>query len=194
VTREAGGRRVLPAAPDFSLLLLKVSGAVPHGGGVRIPRGTTEYETLRAWVAAGTPFGDASAPRVESIRVEPHERQLAMKGQQQLRVIARFSDGREGDVTAHARFQSNNDGLATVTVSGLVTAGEAPGDVAVMASYLGAVDVFRAIVPRAEAVADYPNLPENNFIDTLVFRKLRKLNVVPSDLADDATYLRRVYL
>src|SRR5262249_8234783 len=28
----------------------------------------------------------------------------------------------------------------------------------------------------------------------LVFCKLRKLNVVPSDLADDAEYLRRVYL
>src|SRR5262249_13256100 len=36
--------------------------------------------------------------------------------------------------------------------------------------------------------------PENNFIDRLVFQKLRKLNILPSELADDAEFLRRVYL
>src|SRR5437867_4737932 len=50
LTKEARGRRVLPGAPEFSLLLMKASGAVPHGGGVRIPQGTPEYETLRAWI------------------------------------------------------------------------------------------------------------------------------------------------
>src|SRR2546429_55399 len=77
LTKEARGRRVLPGAPEFSLLLTKASGAMPHGGGVRIPRGTPEYETLRAWIAAGTPLGDPAAPRVASLRVEPAERQLA---------------------------------------------------------------------------------------------------------------------
>src|SRR5437899_5501776 len=48
LTKEARGRRVFPAAPDHSLLLQKISGVVPHGGGVRIRRGTGEYETLRA--------------------------------------------------------------------------------------------------------------------------------------------------
>jgi hypothetical protein len=63
-----------------------------------------------------------------------------------------------------------------------------------MASFMNAVDTFRLIVPRAENIEPYPNLPENNFIDGLVFRKLRKLHILPSDLADDAAYLRRVYL
>ena len=50
-----------------------------------------------------------------------------------------------------------------------------------MASYMNAVDVFRAVVPRAETIAKWPDLPENNFIDGLVFKKLRKLNVLPSE-------------
>src|SRR5262249_19675389 len=104
------------------------------------------------------------------------------------------SDGREADVTAHAKFQSNNEGLAAVEPSGLVTAGEVPGEAAVMASFMNAVDVFRVVVPRAEEIKDYPAVPENNFIDHHVFLKLRKLNIVPSDLADDAEFLRRVYL
>src|SRR5207253_11461661 len=66
-----------------------------------------------------------------------------------------------------------------------LTAGETPGEVAVMASYLSKVDTFRALVPRAEKIADYPKVPENNFVDALVFARLRRLNIVPSDLADD---------
>jgi hypothetical protein len=149
---------------------------------------------LRAWVAAGMPVGPADAPRVTSLRVEPRERVLDARGQQQLRVVARYSDGHEVDVTAHARFQSNNDALATVDGDGLVTAGEVPGEAAVMASFMNVMGSFRAVVPRAGAIAKYPAVPENNFIDRLVFARLRKLNVVPSELADDPTYLRRAYL
>jgi hypothetical protein len=194
LTKEARGRRVFPSAPEHSLVLGKISGRVPHGGGLRIPRSSAEYATIRDWIAAGAPFGLADDPKVVSIRLEPSERVLALKGQQQLRVVARWSDGREADVTGHARFQSNNEGLATVSADGLVSAGETPGDVAVMASYMNSVDVFRALIPRAETIADFPNFPANNFIDTLVFRKLKKLNILPSEMADDAEFLRRVYL
>jgi hypothetical protein len=194
LVKESRGRRIFPAAPEQSLFLTKISGRVPHGGGLRIRRGTSDYETLRAWIAAGMPFGEAADPRVVSIRVEPNERQLAMRSQQQLRVIARYTDGRETDVTAHARFQSNNEGLASVHPDGLVTAGEAPGEVAVMASFMGPVDVFRTIIPRSQQIENYPQLATNNFIDGFVFAKLKKLNILPSEQADDAEYLRRVYL
>jgi hypothetical protein len=192
--KEGRGRRVFPPAPEHSLLLAKVSGAVPHGGGLRLRRGTDEYETLRAWIAAGAPFGDAAEPRVVRVRVEPRERTLAMRSRQQLRVVARYADGRDIDVTRLAKYQSNNEGLAAVDEDGLVTAGETPGAVAVMASFMGAVDVFTALIPRAEAIPRYPALLTNNFIDPLVFGKLRKLHILPSELADDAEYLRRVYL
>jgi hypothetical protein len=194
LVKEGRGRRVFPASPDASLLLGKMSGRVPHGGGVRIPRNSSEYETIRDWIAAGLPFGNPDDPKVTAVRVEPSERQLAMHGSQQLRVIARYSDGREADVTAHARYQSNNDGLASVNATGLVSVADVPGEAAIMASYMNAVDVFRAVVPRAETIAKWPDLPENNFIDGLVYRKLHKLNVLPSETCDDADYLRRVYL
>lgn len=192
--KEARGRRIMHAAPDNSLLLAKASGKIAHGGGTRIRRGTLEYDTIRGWIAAGTPIGDPAAPHVESIRVEPSERSMTMRAVQQLRVVACYSNGDEKDVTHHARFQSNNDGLASVAEDGQVTAGDTPGEVAVMANFMGAVATFRAIIPRGELIADYPKIPENNFIDTLAFAKLKKLNIVPSELADDATYLRRVYL
>jgi hypothetical protein len=194
LVKEDRGRRVFPAAPDASLLLAKASGAVPHGGGVRVPRNSLEYETIREWIAAGLPRGNPDDAKVTAVRVEPAERVLATHGTQQLRVMARYSDGRETDVTAHARYQSNNDGLATVSATGLVSASDLPGEAAVMASYMNAVDVFRTVVPRAGRAEKWPDLPENNFIDGLVYKKLRKLNVLPSELCDDADFLRRAYL
>jgi hypothetical protein len=194
LVKEARGRRILFAAPEHSLILAKATGAVPHGGGIRLVRNGPEFELIRAWIAAGAPFGDPKASRVASVRVEPRERVLNVKGEQQLRVIARFQDGREIDVTAHAKFQSNNESMASVSADGLVSVHEVPGEVAIMATYLSHVDTFRALVPRPEKIANYPKVPENNFIDTLVFGKLRQLNIVASELADDAEYLRRVYL
>ena len=192
--KESRGRRVLPSAPESSLLLMKAAGQMPHGGGVRLRAGTDEYELLRGWIAAGVPFGDPKAPSVTAIRVEPKERLLAMKGAQQLRVMARYSDGREVDVTAHARYQANNEGLANVSADGLVSVAQTPGEVAIMASYANCVDTFRAIVPRAESIANYPAFPANNFIDGHVITKLKKLNIAPSELCSDSDYLRRVYL
>lgn len=194
LVKESRGRRVFVSAPEQSLLLTKVCGTVAHGGGIRIPRTSSDYDTLRGWITAGVPYGPADAPRVTAVRVEPRERLLAMHGSQQLRVLARYSDGREVDVTPHAKFQSNNESVAAVNPLGLVAIGEVPGEGAIMASYMNAVDVFRAVVPRSEKIDKYPDFPTQNFVDPLVSAKLRKLNVVPSELCDDSEYLRRVYL
>src|SRR5262245_6848761 len=134
LTKEARGRRVFPAAPENSLLLRKMSGQMAHGGGARIPRASSDFETVRAWIAAGLPLGSPDDPTARSIRVEPPERLLTPRGRQQLRVVATWTDGRETDATAHAKFQSNNDALATVQPNGLVLASEQPGDAAIMAN------------------------------------------------------------
>jgi hypothetical protein len=194
LAKESRGRRIFPAAPEQSLLLRKMTGQMPHGGGVRIAASSRDYDTVRGWIAAGVPFGSPDDPTVASIHIQPRDRILHFRERQQLRVLARYTDGHEADVTAHAKFQSNNDGLASVQPSGLVLAGETPGDAAIMASFMNAVDTFRLLVPQTERIEHYPDVPENNFIDRLVFRKLRKLNILPSELAEDAEYLRRVYL
>ncbi len=194
LVKEGRGRRLNPAAPDDSLLLRKASGATPHGGGTRIKAGTKDYGRLREWIAAGTPVGDPNAPKLVSLRVEPLEKVLGTKATQQLRVLAKYSDGREADVTDHARFQVNHEGLASVTATGVVTTAETPGEVTVMAAYMGEVGLFRAIIPRPGSAVSADTLPTFNFIDGLVGKKLAKLNVAPSGLCDDSEFLRRVTL
>jgi hypothetical protein len=194
LTKEARGRRLLPSAPEASLLLLKASGQMPHGGGVRLRSDTLEYRTVRDWIAAGAPYGDPKASRVTTIRIEPRNRILEMNGEQQLRVMARTIDGPEFDITPLTKFQSNNDAIAAVDETGLVSAGVVPGEAAIMANYLGVVDTFRVSVPRSEPIPSYPKLAEANFIDPLVHARLKKLNILPSERADDAEFMRRVYL
>src|SRR5207248_9697188 len=47
LTAEARGRRVFPADPEFSLVLRKASGEIPHGGGRKLPKGHFGYELLK---------------------------------------------------------------------------------------------------------------------------------------------------
>jgi hypothetical protein len=192
--QEGRSRRVFSLVPARSLLLTKASGGSPHGGGVRIRRGSGEHRLLRDWIAAGSPAGSDDAARLTLVRVEPSQRQLAMTTRQQLRVIAVYSDGQEKDVTQHARFQSNSEGLAKVDEFGLITAGETPGEVAIMAAYMGPVATFRALIPREGTTAGIPKRPIHNFIDTHVDAKLQQLNIAASELCTDADFLRRVSL
>jgi hypothetical protein len=83
--------------------------------------------------------------------------------------------------------------VAAVSADGHVRTASVPGEAAVMASFMNEVAVFRVLVPRAEQVT-FPNLPTKNFIDPLVDAKLKKLHIVPSGPADDAEFLRRVFL
>lgn len=189
LVKESRGRRVFPAAPDQSLLLLKSTGAVPHGGGVRLAADSYEYRTLRRWIAQGMPYGAASDPVVTGIEVIPAERTLPRKSEQQLAVLAHFSDGSLRDVTRMTQFESNSGEMAEVSKTGLVSTLDLTGSVAVMARYAGQVATFQANIPLGAEVAHWP--APRNFIDEAVFNRLRTLGIPPSELCDDATFLRR---
>ena len=69
----------------------------------------------------------------------------------------------------------DNPEMAEVSTSGLVKTLDLTGDVAVMARYQGQVGVFRASVPLGVPVESTP--PPKNFVDELVFKKLKNLGV-----------------
>src|SRR5260221_9953886 len=56
ILMEARGRRVFPASPESSLLLLKATGRVPHGGGKKIDEGSLRYRRLARWIAEGAAY------------------------------------------------------------------------------------------------------------------------------------------
>lgn len=190
IVQEARGRRISVAAPTQSLLLQKATGVVPHGGGKRLELDGPYYEIIRRWIAAGAAAGDPSVRRVASIEAVPKERLMPRNSQQQLVVIAHYTDGTTEDVSELAQYKLSEPDMAQVNETGLVTAGARPGDVAVMVSFQSHVAVFRAVLPLGAPIASTP--PVKNFVDELVLKKLRLLGVPPSPVCDDATFLRRV--
>ncbi len=190
LVKESKARRIFPAAPEQSLLLLKAIGEVPHGGGKKLEKGSADYQLLVRWIKQGMPAGATNAPSVASVEVQPKQRILPPGSEQQLRVIAQYTDGSREDVTRSAVFEANNKELAKTDESGLVTFQQQPGDVAVMIRYQSQVAVFRATLPLGAPVT---NLPQpRNFIDELVFNKLQQVGMPPSEQCDDATFIRRV--
>jgi len=192
IVKEGHGRRVFPASPEQSLLLLKAANAVPHGGGKRLDPGSEGYRTLARWIGQGMEYGKETDPKLVAIEVQPKRNVMKLRDRQQLKVLARFSDGRSEDVTRMALYEPNDKGMAEVDDEGLVTIGDVPGNVAVMVRYRGLVSVYIASVPLGAPVESVP--AEKNFIDTLVFANLKQVGVPPSPICDDATFLRRASL
>jgi hypothetical protein len=192
ITKDANGKRVSAADPTRSLLLRKPTGQMPHGGGRLIAPYSPEYRLLLRWIAAGRPGPDDKEAKLTALTVAPAETlQPRPGGTQQITVTATYSDGSRRNVTRLARYQSQNDAVASVDESGKVkTLG--PGEGAILVSYGGLVRTAAFLVPFA------PPLPvekaPGGFIDRLVDVKLARLGLPASGPTTDAEFLRRVYL
>jgi len=193
ITQDARGRRVFAAAPEQSLLLRKSTGRVAHGGGIRLAADSPEYGTILRWIDEGMPRRVEAAPRLATLEVQPKLATLKYEAKQPLTAIAHYDDGSTRDVTSLAAFQSNESPIAAVDDAGVVRAGTITGDAAIMARFADQIAVCDVTIPRDEEIPTkvYETLPRQNFIDDLVWRKLQRLNITPSGVCDDATFLRR---
>jgi hypothetical protein len=191
IVKSAGERRVTPFAPEESLLLLKPTLAVAHGGGRRFEPGSPIHKLLLEWLETGTPGPRDNDPRVESLAVYPERRLMEPGQKQQLAVLATLSDGSQRDVTAAARFDTLNEGVATVRPAGLArTVGR--GEANIMVRYQGRAAMARLTVPFGRTKAF--DFPTGNIIDVKAAAKWRELGLVPSPVCSDAEFLRRAML
>jgi hypothetical protein len=191
LVKEARGRRLFPAAPEHSLLLLKATGAMAHGGGKRAEIGSDEYKLMRRWIGAGTPYGKPEDPTVTKITIYPEHRVMTRHGKQQFAVYAHYSDGYVEDVTRRAQYESNDTEVAVVDGTALVRTLAMTGESAIMARYQGQVGVFRATVPSDAKTPSY-QFPNQTLVDAFTHKKWKELNLVPSDLCTDEQFIRRV--
>ena len=223
LTHELFGRRTNPNHPEQSLLLRKPSMEIAHEGGKRLYIDSPEYQVLREWIAAGMPNDRPDARTLKHLRVTPEEAFLAASPaaklpaeklpsgklppakladpaattsnpgwQQQITAHAEFSDGSVRDVSALAVYELSQP-IAEVSHDGFVS-GQAVGETTIIVRYLNQQAAVRlAFVPdRPDFIWKGPT--PANFIDELVFTKLKTLKINPSPVCDDATFIRRVML
>ena len=195
LTHQALARRTNRLEPAKSLILLKPTLTVPHGGGRRFDVGSPEYQVISGWLAQGMPAPQESDALVTDIQVLPREASLHPGAQQQLIVTAAFSDGHIADVTRWAKYDSGDEGVASVDNNGRVTMhgyGEAP----ITVWYQSHVTFSRLRIPFPHKLEDavFKKAPRSNFIDGYILNHLEALHIPPSPPATDAEFLRRAYL
>lgn len=194
ITQEMVGRRVNLAAPEQSLMLLKATGKVPHTGGELFKPDTKYYKTLLAWIEAGAPDDAGAVPQPVEITLSPDR--IAFeggKGTQKTTVTARYSDGSKRDVTDLALFATNNPATAKIDKNGIVSA-SGRGDTHVFARFNRFTIGSEVIVLPQDKNYAWTNPSANNYIDEIVHDRLQKLRLLPSDVCDDETFIRRLYI
>jgi hypothetical protein len=184
------GRRVSTAAPDQSLLLLKGTNRVPHGGGARLAGDGEAYRIIRQYIAEGCAAPSAEEPIVTRLEVTPAE-VVAKPGQKaSLRVSAVWSDGVRRDITPWALFDSRDKNYAEVTTAGEITTLKS-GRVPVTVRYAGQVAAVDVTIPYGEALP-HEGFTAKNFIDEIVGGEWKKLGLKPVPTCDDGEFIRRV--
>ncbi len=195
LTRQAAARRINKVEPARSLMLLKPTLAVSHGGGKRFATRSPEYGVIAQWIAAGTPAPADWDPSMTRLEVFPSAARLKPGDEQPLVVRAHFSDGHAEDVTRWVKFSSNEGAVATVSEDGVAKV-QGAGEAAISAWYLSQIVTARITSPFPHHIdaAAYARAPRANFIDGLVLTKLSELNIEPSPLSSDTEFIRRAYL
>ncbi|WP_235963177.1 DUF1553 domain-containing protein [Tautonia rosea] len=195
LTRQALARRINKTAPEESLMLLKATGVVEHGGGPRFALDSLEYRVIAEWIGAGMPAPSDDDAKIDRVEVMPSAVTLTPGQSQQVLVRAVYRDGRSADVTRWAKFGTTDETVATVDDSGRLTV-VGHGEGAITVWFDSRVDLATVTVPYDRAIAPdlFASSPRFNEIDRINLEKLRSLNIPPSPLSDDATFLRRAFL
>lgn len=195
LTRQANGRRLSLSEPEESLVLLKATLGVPHGGGARFTADSEAYRILLDWIRAGAPGARDDEASVERIDVLP-KLVIAQSGARQRVIVqAQYSDGSVRDVTRWARFDTTDDSVAVVDDLGNVAV-VGPGAAAVTVYFASKVSTVRVMAPRDAPVPDalYAQAESNNYIDELILRQLKNLGIAPAALCTDTEFIRRATL
>lgn len=198
LTDEVKGERIPRidrSAPGKSLLLLKPTMAVAHAGGKRFDAASDDYKTILEWIQKGAPYDDGSGsaqPTVTRLETYPSTVVVPADGKHRLLVTAHFSDGHTEDYTHQALYTSNDSDIVSVSADGAVTA-RRRGETSILVRAAGQLGTV-VVGVRGPMLTEYPNISRFNFIDDYVFEKLRRFQIIPSEIASDSEFLRRVCL
>ena len=192
IVRDHHQRRVSLVRPEGSLFLRKPTMQVPHSGGHRLGRNSVDHDILVAWLLGGAGGPESKAPKVTGLQVFPTRHVGPAGTEQQLRVVARYSDKTTRDVTAWAKYDSMDEAILDVAPTGLVTASDR-GQASVMIRFEGQAQIAMFVTPFAKSVS-LAGWKNNNFVDELAVAKFRELAIAPSGLCGDDAFIRRAYI
>jgi Protein of unknown function (DUF1553)/Protein of unknown function (DUF1549) len=195
LTKAEKGRRINCIEPENSLLLLKPTMTVSHRGGLQLRTTDYAYDVLRQWIAEGGGVDATDGQRCISLEILPTSGRVLKFPNIEQQIVARahFENGSVRDVTRLTKFSSSDEQVASVSSDGLMV-GHRRGQAAVMARYLDQLVSCQFTFVQDIEGFKWPDPPANNYVDELVYEKLKQLQYEPSALCSDNEFVRRVYL
>lgn len=194
IVRDSLGRRLNFFDPPRSLFLLKASGQIPHGGGQALSPNSNDFKKLQRWVSLMAPGVLPNRNNRGKIRVSPIEILSDRPSKIQLKLLYQYDNESEREVTPWANWNSLDDSIATVDSAGRLQVLQ-PGETHIVVRFGSLIETIRVQFPgsnQPETLFDV--LSTDSQIDRLVSDHLKKLQIPPSPLTDDATFLRRLSL
>lgn len=201
IARELEGRRINLADPKQSLLVVKPTETIEHGGGQRLDSGEEGASRIVEWIEQGARWNGSGqtdqTPRSQFVGLTVSPQQVVASTERptvQLSAVAHFSDGSDRDVTQWTVFTPEDPSAVRFEGSdGQATIGRR-GRHVVVAHYLSEVVPVEIIMPFDGEVVDANSDTSTGLIDRHVSDLLHTLRIPMSAAADDATFLRRVTL
>jgi hypothetical protein len=192
IVRELEGRRVNLARPARSLLLLKPTRQLAHGGGRRLDPDGDGARRVLAWIEAGAPR--LQKRRLDRFTVTPSDKVLDNLDESvSLKATAHFDDGTTADVTRWAVLTATDPASVAVNADGKAKVLRR-GQHTVLVRYLDRVEAVRLTAPLGTTAVNLADASRHNFIDDEVLASLATLRLPPAPPCDDSTFLRRVAL
>ena len=193
IVLELEGRRVNPAQPDESLVVLKPTESISHGGGTSLEYDGPGANLLTRWILEGTTR--VHSKQLEEFHVSPKSQVVGQVDTKlQLKATARFSDGSHVDVTHWTVFTAEDPSAVEVDPATASAKLLRRGRHIIVARYLDRVVPLELIVPLSDEVMDLSAAPRTSFIDDEVLGLLSTLRIPVSPQVNDATFLRRATL
>jgi len=202
LAHEARGRRLFPAAPERSLVLLKATGTISHGGGRRFEQDSDTYRAIHEWISQGAQPPTEMDARVISLICNPKHAVLGEAASQQVVVEAIYSNGTRSDVTRQVVYEVDDPEMVSVNDQGRIQVADNGGLFSVLIRFGTTTTTFQGTVPYRRNSADQELLAttydvlDKQFgeqrINQLMLAQWRRLAIAPSPQASDESFIRRV--
>ena len=193
IVRRMNGRRVNLSKPDESLIVLKPTANLKHGGRMVFDDDSESERLLIDWIKQGAK--NLKHRHLKHVEVTPRKFVATKTGATaQLKVTAHYDNGKTRDVTAWTTFVAEDSSAVDIDADAASAEVRRGGRHIVVARYLSEVIPIVLVSPLNNQAVDLSSEPRNNFVDEYVLRLLAELCLPTSPLADDGTFLRRVTL
>ena len=202
IVLELKGRRVNLLEPEQSLLLMKPTEAMEHGGGFRLDPESESAARLTQWIRTGARQHDLKQrPHFSRLEVSPSSAVISDPNERlNLKAVAHFSDGSVRDVTRETVFTPEDAAAIRINAQTAKLQVLRNGRHIVIARYLSQVRPVEIVSPfrlptAQDDIDDQKQVFEQKqFIDRAVNNLLAKLGIPLSNDAGDTVFLRRVTL